>query len=139
MADDGIGIRRSFTNTTREAEAATADSAIRLALAPGVSSPLLRPVPQPYGGQNHRGVGLSITRVLAKESGGRLVIATEDGWFEEVCGIEHLRAGPRRNVPGTLVALCLHRNQIADYAAMHAAAMAEIGMDRLDTRGLFLD
>lgn len=139
VADDGMGIRRSFTNTSREADAATADSAIRLALTPGVSSALLRPISQPYGGQNHRGVGLSITRILAKEAGGRLTIATEDGWFDELNGREISRTGAPHQVPGTLVALTLHRDQIADYAAMHAAAMAEIGMADLDTQGMFLD
>lgn len=68
VADDGLGIRGSFAGTTRENDAATPDSAIRLALQPGVSSALLRPNPNPYGGQNHRGVGLSITRILAKEA-----------------------------------------------------------------------
>ena len=139
VADDGMGIRRSFINTSREEDAATADTAIRLALTPGVSSALLRPISQPYGGQNHRGVGLSITRILAKEARGRLTIATEDGWFDEFNGREISQTGAPHQVPGTLVALSLHRDQIADYAAMHAAAMAEIGMTDLDTQGIFLD
>ena len=41
--------------------------------------------------------------------------------------------------PGTLVAVTLHRDQIADYAAMHSAAMADIGMGDLDTGDIFLD
>jgi len=54
VADDGIGIRGSFINTTREADAGTADAAIRLALQPQVSSALLRPNPNPYGGHVRR-------------------------------------------------------------------------------------
>lgn len=139
VADDGMGIRRSFMNTSRESEADTPDAAIRLALQPKVSSALLRPNPNPYAGQNHRGVGLSITRILAKESCGQLSIASEDGWFDEVHGTEQTR--PRQPVffPGTLVAVSLHRDQIADYAAMHAKAMADIGMGDLDTGEMFVD
>lgn len=139
VADDGMGIRRSFMNTSRESEADTPDAAIRLALQPQVSSALLRPNPNPYAGQNHRGVGLSITRILAKESCGQLSIASEDGWFDEVHGTEQTR--PRQPVffPGTLVAVSLHRDQIADYAAMHAKAMADIGMGDLDTGEMFVD
>jgi len=139
VADDGIGIRGSFMNTSRESEADTPDAAIRLALQPQVSSALLRPNPNPYAGQNHRGVGLSITRILAKESCGQLSIASEEGWFDEVHGAEQTR--PRQPVffPGTLVAVSLHRDQIADYAAMHAMAMSEIGMDDLDTGEIFMD
>lgn len=139
VADDGIGIRGSFVGTSREQEAATPDSAIRFALLPGVSSALLRPNPNPYGGQNHRGVGLSITRILAKEARGQLTIATESGWFDEIRGIEQSRPSGAFFVPGTVVAVSLHRDHIADYAAMHAAAMAEIGMTSLDIRGMFLD
>ena len=139
VADDGIGIRESFINTTREADASTADDAIRLALQPQVSSALLRPNPNPYGGQNHRGVGLSITRILANEAGGQLTIATEEGWFDELHGTE--LGHPRQPIffPGTLVAISLHRDQIADYAAMHAAAMTQIGMGTLDTEAMFED
>ena len=139
VADDGIGIRESFINTTRETEASTADAAIRLALQPQVSSALLRPSPHPYGGQNHRGVGLTITRILANEAGGQLTIATEDGWFDERLGTELDR--PRQPIffPGTLVAITLHRDQIADYAAMHAGAMTQIGMGMLDTGAMFED
>lgn len=88
VADDGIGIRESFLGTLRESEAATPDAAIRLALLPQVSSALLRPNPNPYSSQNHRGVGLSITRILARESYGQMSIVTEDGWFDEVNGTE---------------------------------------------------
>lgn len=139
VADDGIGIRQSFLNTSRESEADTADAAIRLALQPQVSSVLLRPNPNPYAGQNHRGVGLSITRILAKESYGQLAIASENGWFNEFGGTEQSR--PRQSIffPGTLVALSVNRDQIADYAAMHAKAMAEIGMSILDTDGMFME
>jgi len=139
VADDGMGIRRSFMNTSRESEADTPDAAIRLALQPQVSSALLRPNPNPYAGQNHRGVGLSITRILAKESCGQLSIASEDGWFDEVHGAEQAR--PRQPIffPGTLVAVSLNRDQIADYAVMHAKAMAEIGMGDLDTGEMFED
>jgi len=49
-----LGIRGSFINTTREADAGTADAAIRLALQPQVSSALLRPNPNPYGGHVRR-------------------------------------------------------------------------------------
>lgn len=139
VADDGIGIRQSFMNTSREEEAETPDAAIRLALQPKVSSPLLRKNLNPYAGQNHRGVGLSITRILAKEAGGQLSIATEDGWFDELHGKELPR--PRYPVyfPGTLVSVSLHRDHIADYAAMHAKAMTEIGMGDLDIGGIFED
>jgi hypothetical protein len=139
VADDGQGIRESFTATSREPEASTPDDAIRLALQPGVSSALLRPNPNPYGGQNHRGVGLSVTRILAKEAKGRLTIATESGWFDELHGSEQTRPHGGIFFPGTLVAVSLHRDHIADYAEMHEAAMAEIGMPRLDTRDMFLD
>ena len=139
VADDGMGIRRSFMNTARESEAATPDAAIRLALQPQVSSALLRPNPNPYSGQNHRGVGLSITRILAKESCGQLTIASEEGWFDEFHGKE--QTCPRQPIffPGTLVAISLHLDQIADYAAMHAKAMADIGMGDLDTSAMFVD
>jgi hypothetical protein len=139
VADDGMGIRRSFLNTSRESEADTPDAAIRLALQPKVSSVLLRPNPYPYAGQNHRGVGLSITRLLARKSFGQLSIATEDGWFDELHGREQSRPHQPVFFPGTLVAVTLHRDQIADYAAMHAEAMAEIGMGDLDTGAIFLD
>jgi hypothetical protein len=139
VADDGMGIRGSFLNTSRESEAHTPDAAIRLALQPKVSSVLLRPNPNPYSGQNHRGVGLSITRILAKESCGQLSIASEDGWFDELHGSEQTRPHQPIFVPGTLVAVSLHRDQIADYAAMHARAMTEIGMGDLDTDGIFMD
>lgn len=139
VADDGKGIRESFLNTTREAEAATPDAAIRLALQPRVSSALLRPNLNPYAGQSHRGVGLSITRILVREAEGRLSIVSEDGWFDELRGKEQPR--PRRGVffPGTLVAVTIHRDQIANYAAMHAEAMSSIGMGDIDTGDLFLD
>jgi hypothetical protein len=139
VADDGRGIRESFLNTSREADASTPDAAIRLALQPKVSSALLRPNPNPYAGQNHRGVGLSITRILASEAGGRLSIVSEDGWFDELHGTEQPRPTQRFFFPGTMVAVSLHRDQIADYAAMHAEAMARIGMGDLDTGGLFVD
>jgi len=139
VADDGQGIRMSFTGTSRENEAQTPDEAIRLALQPGVSSALLRPNLNPYGGQNHRGVGLSITRILAKEAGGELAIGTESGWFREIRGHEQTRPRVALSFPGTLVALTLHRDQIADYAAMDEAAMAEIGMAVLDTHHIFSD
>jgi len=139
VADDGQGIRRSFVATSREHEAETPDAAIRLALQPGVSSALLRPQLNLYGGQNHRGVGLSITRILAKEAQGQLTMATESGWFDEIQGIEQPRPRGEIYFPGTLVAVCLHRDHIADYAAMHDAAMAEIGMGGLDTGDIFLD
>lgn len=139
VADDGIGIRQSFMGTAREADAATADAAIRLALTPGVSSALLRAGSPPYGGQNHRGVGLSIARILAKEAGGRLMIATEDGWFDETHGRENPLGTLRPRMEGTLVSLSLHRDHIADYAAMHADAMEELGMNRLDSGCIFLD
>jgi len=139
VADDGIGIRGSFLNTSREAEADTPDNAIRLALLPKVSSALLRPNLNPYAGQNHKGVGLSITRILAKESYGQLSIATEDGWFDEIRGEEQTRHREAVFFPGTLVAVSLHRDQIADYATMHAKAMSEIGMDILDADGMFMD
>lgn len=139
VADDGMGIRRSFMNTSRESDADTPDAAIRLALQPQVSSALLRPNPNPYAGQNHRGVGLSITQILAKESFGQLTIASEDGWFDEVHGLEQIRPHQPIFFPGTLVAVSLHRDQIADYAAMHAKAMAEIGMGDLDTGDMFMD
>jgi anti-anti-sigma regulatory factor len=139
VADDGMGIRGSFLNTTREAEADTADAAIRLALQPQVSSALLRPNPYPYAGRNHRGVGLTITRTLARESHGSLTIASESGWFDEVKRNEQARPNPPVFFPGTLVAVALHRDQIADYAAMHAKAMADIGMGDLDTGDMFED
>lgn len=139
VADDGIGIRESFLNTSRESEADTADNAIRLALQPQVSSALLRPNPNPYAGRNHRGVGLSITRILAKEAIGQLSIATEDGWFDELRGEERARSHQPVFFPGTLVAVSLNRDQIADYAAMHASAMSEIGMDELDADAMFMD
>lgn len=138
VADDGMGIRRSFENTSRESDAHTANDAIRLALTPGVSSALLRPLSQPYGGQNHRGVGLSITRILAKQAG-RLTIATEDGWFDEEYGAEIPQTGACHQVAGSLVAFSLHRDHIADYPAMHADAMREIGMDDLDSSRMFFD
>jgi len=139
VADDGMGIRKSFMNTSREDEANTPDAAIRLALQPHVSSALLRPNPNPYAGQNHRGVGLSITRILAKASGGQLSIASESGWFDEVHGTDQAR--PRQAIffPGTLVAVSLHRDKIADYAAMHAEAMSQIGMGSIDTPGMFVE
>lgn len=92
-----------------------------------------------YAGQNHRGVGLSITRILAKEAGGQLTIASEGGWFDELHGTE--QAGPRQAIsfPGTLVAVSLHRDQIADYAAMHAEAMSQIEMGSIDTPGMFME
>lgn len=139
VADDGIGIRGSFLNTSRESEADTADNAIRLALQPQVSSALLRPNANPYAGRNHRGVGLSITRILAKEALGQLSIATEDGWFDELRGEERALACQPAFFPGTLVAVSMHRDQIADYAAMHASAMSEIGMDELDADAMFMD
>ena len=139
VADDGMGIRGSFVATSREEEAGTPDAAIRLALQPGVSQSLLRSNPSPYGGQNHRGVGLSITRILAKEARGQLTIATESGWFEEIHGTEQSRPREALSFPGTLVAVSLHRDHIADYARMHEAAMAEIGMAGLDTGDMFLD
>jgi len=139
VADDGIGIRESFLNTSREREADTADNAIRLALQPQVSSALLRPNPNPYAGRNHRGVGLSITRILAKEAFGQLSIATEDGWFDELQGKERTRMGQPLFFPGTLVAVSLNRDQIADYAAMHASAMSEIGMDKSDAGAMFME
>ena len=139
VADDGMGIRGSFLNTSREADASTPDAAIRLALQPRVSSALLRPNQNPYAGQNHRGVGLSITRILAREAGGQLTIVSEDGWFDELHGTEPARPRPPVFFPGTLVAISLHRDQIADYAAMHEGAMAQIGMGILDTPALFAD
>jgi anti-anti-sigma regulatory factor len=139
VADDGMGIRGSFVNTSREDEANTPDAAIRLALQPRVSSALLRPNPNPYAGQNHRGVGLSITRILAKEAGGQLTIASEDGWFDELHSTEQARPRPAIFFPGTLVAVSLHRDQIADYAAMHAEAMSQIGMGSIDTPGMFME
>jgi len=139
VADDGIGIRESFLNTSRETEADTADNAIRLALQPQVSSALLRPNPNPYAGRNHRGVGLSITRILAKAAFGQLSIATEDGWFDEIQGKEQARPNQSIFFPGTLVAVSLNRDQIADYAAMHASAMSEIGMDEKDADAMFMD
>lgn len=139
VADDGIGIRSSFVATTREADAATPDSAIRLALQPGVSCALLRPNPNPYAGQNHRGVGLSITRILAKESSGQLTIASDGGWFDEVDGEEQPAPRTAPHFPGTLVAVTLPRDQIADYAAMHAKAMSEIGMGGSDAGGMFFE
>lgn len=139
VADDGMGIRQSFLATSREGEADTADNAIRLALQPQVSSALLRPNPNPYAGRNHRGVGLSITRILAEKAFGQLTIATEDGWFDEIRGKEQVRPYPPVFLPGTLVAVTLHRDQIADYAAMHASAMSEIGMDDLDEDGMFIE
>jgi hypothetical protein len=139
VADDGIGIRTSFLNTSRESEADTADNAIRLALQPQVSSALLRPNPNPYAGRNHRGVGLSVTRVLAKAACGQLSIATEDGWFDEIHGKEQPRPHHPIFFPGTLVAVSLNRDQIADYAAMHASAMSEIGMDEKDADAMFMD
>lgn len=139
VADAGIGIRQSFLNTSREAEAATPDAAIRLALQPRVSSVLLRPNPNPYAGQNHRGVGLSITRVLAHEAVGRLSIVSEDGWFDELHGTEQDRPKESIFFPGTLVALSLHRDHISDYAAMHEEAMTQMGMEILDSDGIFVD
>lgn len=139
VSDDGMGIRVNFLNTSREAEADTADNAIRLALQPQVSSALLRPNPNPYAGRNHRGVGLSVTRVLAKAAFGQLSIATEDGWFDEIHGQEQPRPHPWISFPGTLVAVSLNRDQIADYAAMHASAMSEIGMDEKDADAMFMD
>jgi hypothetical protein len=139
VADDGMGIRGSFLNTSRESDANTPDAAIRLALQPQVSCALLRPNPNPYAGRNHRGVGLTITRILAKESLGQLTIASESGWFDEVNGIELPRPCQPVFFPGTLVAVSLHRDQIADYAAMHARAMADIGMGDLDTAAMFED
>jgi len=139
VADDGQGIRRSFINTSRESEAATPDQAIRLALTPRVSSANLRGPSQAYGGRNHMGVGLSVTRNLAEQAGGQLTIVTESGWFDELHG--KLRPEPRHPIsfPGTLVAISIHRDQIADYAAMHAEAMTAIGMGGLDTGGIFGD
>lgn len=139
VADDGQGIRRSFEGTTRETDADTAANAIELALEPQVSSANLRPLTNPYGGRNHRGVGLTITRILAKEAGGRLIIASEDGWFDESHGERIALGGTPPFFPGTLVSLTLHRDQIADYAAMHASAMAEIGMAPLDNDDMFVD
>lgn len=139
VADDGMGIRGSFLATSREGEADTADNAIRLALQPQVSSALLRPNPNPYAGQNHRGVGLTITRILAEKAFGRLTIASEEGWFDELLGEGQVRPYQPVFFPGTLVAVSLHRDQIADYAAMHASAMSEIGMDEADADALFMD
>jgi len=139
VADDGVGIRGSFMNTSREDEANTPDAAIRLALQPQVSSALLRPSLNPYGGQNHRGVGLSITRILAREAGGQLTIASEAGWFDELHGTERQRPRQAISFPGTLVAVSLNRDQIADYAAMHAQAMDQIGMGGVDTPGMFVE
>ena len=139
VADDGMGIRGSFLNTSRESEADTPDAAIRLALQPQVSCALLRPNPNPYAGCNHRGVGLTVTRTLAKESLGQITIASESGWFDEVNGNEQSRINQPGFFPGTLVAVSLHRDQIADYAAMHAKAMADIGMGDLDTGEMFVD
>ena len=139
VADDGVGIRGSFVNTSRENEANTPDAAIRLALQPHVSSPLLRPRLNPYAAQNHRGVGLTITRILANGAGGRLSIASESGWFDELHGTEQQRPRTAILFPGTLVAVSLHRDQIADYAAMHAEAMAQIGMGSFDTPEIFVE
>jgi len=78
-------------------------------------------------------------RILAKEAYGQLSIATEDGWFDELQGKERARMGQPLFFPGTLVAVSLNRDQIADYAAMHASAMSEIGMDKSDADAMFMD
>jgi hypothetical protein len=139
VADDGAGIRHSFLATSREQDASDPNAAIRLALQPGVSSALLRPNPNPYGGQNHRGVGLSVTRILAQKAFGQLTIASDSGWFDEVQGEEQTPITKQFDFPGTLVAVSLHRDHIADYAEMHAEAMEEIGMSNLDSDAMFVE
>lgn len=138
VADDGVGIRRKFIGTSREADAADANAAIRLALIPGVSSALLTPE-GPYGTRNHRGVGLSLSRELVKGSCGHFLIATENGWFSEDPG----RISGSHDVgiygQGTLVAATFHRDHIANYAEMHAKAMRAIGMFSENASVIFLD
>lgn len=138
VADDGMGIRRKFIGTSREDEAPDANSAIRLALIPGVSSALLTPE-GPYGTRNHRGVGLSLTRELVKGSYGHLLIATEDGWFSEDYG--HIGEVHDTAVygQGTLVAATFHRDFIVNFAEMHAQAMRDIGMFNENASVIFLD
>lgn len=84
-------------------------------------------------------MGLSITRILTNAAGGQLSIASENGWFDEVHGKEQARTMQAIFFPGTLVAVSLNRDQIADYAAMHAEAMSRIGMGSFDTPGMFVD
>jgi hypothetical protein len=139
VADDGQGIRSSFLNTSREQDASTPDAAIRLALEPRISSANLRPLSNPYEGRNHKGVGLTVTRIIARETLGRLTIATESGWFDELHGKERRKPTEIFDCPGTIVAVSLHRDNVADYAAMHEQAMAEIGMGTLDTGSMFVD
>lgn len=138
VADDGIGIRRSFSGTLKENEATDANKSIDLALTPGVSSPLLRP-DSPYASRNHRGVGLSLTRELVKGAFGHLLIATESGWFSEENGTIVRNCGGATYGQGTLVAATFHRDHIADYAEMHAKAMRDIGMFGDDASEIFLD
>jgi hypothetical protein len=141
VADDGIGIRESFVGTSRESDASDSNSAIRLALEPKVSSVLLKPKIGNYRAQDHRGVGLSVTRILTRCCEGRMTIASEGGWFSEANGREVLPCNAGFSHPGTLVSLEIHRDKIADYPAMRRAAMAEIGMGEevLDTGIQFLD
>jgi len=139
VADDGTGIRETFMNTARESDASTPDAAIRLALQPHVSSALLRPNPNPYGGRDHRGVGLTITRNLAIQSDGQLSIVSENGWFDELQGRERPLRGLPVFFPGTLVAFSINRDKIADYSAMHEEALSQIGMGVFDTQAMFVD
>jgi hypothetical protein len=138
IADDGVGIRQKFLTTSRASEAADANSAIRLALIPGVSSALLSPSGL-YAARNHRGVGLSLTRELVKGANGEMLIATEDGWFYEKQGEIVPHSGTVYYGQGTLVAATFHRDHIADYTEMHAKAMRDIGMFSEGSADIFLD
>ena len=139
IADDGIGISGSFRGTSREHEATNGEAALSLALEPGVSSPLLRPPSGPYERPNNRGIGLTMSRILTRESAGRFQVATGDGWLDEDSG-----RGPGViqsrgfEYPGTLVSVSINRDQVGSYQTMRSAALREIGMDGVDGDVMFI-
>lgn len=116
VADNGIGLRRSFEGTELESVLTSPLLALEKAMEPKVSSALLRPPSGPYGSYENKGIGLSMVNELVTQTHGHMDVCTENALFHRSGNVA---AGFSENdtihTPGVLIQIRLNADEIDDF------------------------
>ncbi|MCP5535105.1 MAG: ATP-binding protein [Akkermansiaceae bacterium] len=136
VADNGIGLRRSFDGTPLEQELHSPLDALQKAMEPKVSAALLRPPTGPYAQPVNRGVGLSMVDELVRQTYGRMQVITEDAVYTRIGDTgARFQQNSGLTTPGVLVSIEMTIDEIVDYQSIINDVRARIlpsGLDNWD-------